>query len=77
MTVHEALVTAVAMKLRVSRDVVEHALTAEDADMRPGTIFHSVRTSYQVARQVLLEIAKPNEKARAMLVELGIEYEHV
>lgn len=76
LTVHEALVTAVAMQLRASRGAVEHALAAEEADMRPGTIFHSVRTSYQAGQQAigrLLLDMRPNEKAEAALIELGVD----
>lgn len=55
---------------------MEHALVAEEADMRPGTIFHSVRTSYQVGQRAinrLLLDMRPNEKAEAALTELEVD----
>lgn len=78
LTVHEALVTAVMMQLRVSRYVVEHALAAEGADLRPGTVFHSVRTSYKVGQQAVMQILSdmgPNEAAMSALAELVIGHD--
>lgn len=75
LTIHEALVTAVAAQLRMSREAVEHALEKDNADLRPGTTFHSVQTAYQAGQEaikrVLLDM-EPTDKVRAHLFEMGI-----